>query len=582
MTTYTFKFHFEKKPDEMITWSESSNISDPFKEYSRKIKENKEDLIFYYKGSSFKYNECEKNSFKNEMFSKISPNAPININAFPLRKTKKHKLTLKLSSSKDRQEALAPDLVPMNKIKKEKQLDNNSIILSENKKKEEKVDEIEYYNDILCPSCLTTSIIENDGYKLSIINCNNFHHIPNITFDRFESNDSFPMAKCGMCSSYKYQFNTPPTQYYYCSCGYYICPSCYTTHDRGHKKIEIEKKNYHCMIHDRDFNSYCLDCNSNICENCTEQHPQHEILKYVHLTPKREYIESITKEVEMQKKDLNKFIEFTRKTFDDVLKEIHDYLNKYIIIEKTLLKRYNNKPWNFQLLQNIRNNKLFLNNSIFKELTLTDEDKSNNANSLKKIYGIFEEINKAKTSAIIKEEKPLNFVELKKPNVMELTYKIKEKGINKVVKLFDSIFVENNRNKLELKINGKKEKELIEYYNNASDLGELKVEIKEKIPVTDMSYMFNNCKKLASVNTQNWDTTNVVNMESLFQLCSFDQIPDISNWKTANLTNMRAMFSKCINLKTIPEMSKWITTNVKDMSLLFNGCISIESIDVSH
>ena len=168
MSKFTFKFHFEKKPDETITWTDSDNISDPFKEYSRKIKENKEEIIFYYKGSSFKYNDCENNiSFKNEIFSKIEPNKTINIFAFPLRKSRKHP-TLKLSSSTRKQEEFSTDLVPINQIIKEKKVGENSINsinliktepTQQEAKVEEKPKEKEYYNDILCPYCLTSGII---------------------------------------------------------------------------------------------------------------------------------------------------------------------------------------------------------------------------------------------------------------------------------------------------------------------------------------------------------------------------------------------------------------------------------------
>ena len=34
----------------------------------------------------------------------------------------------------------------------------------------------EYFNDVLCPYCLTSAILENDGHKLNIINCNNANH----------------------------------------------------------------------------------------------------------------------------------------------------------------------------------------------------------------------------------------------------------------------------------------------------------------------------------------------------------------------------------------------------------------------
>ena len=580
MPKFTFKFHFEKKPDEIINWNDSDHISQPFKDYSRKINENKEDLIFYYKGSSFKYQDCEKNSlFKNEMFSEINPNKTINIIAFPLRKTKKHPPALKLSIENKVQNAL----VPLNQIKNEeiktapKQNEKASSSISNIEEKIRKPTEIEkqYFNDILCPYCLTTSIIENDGIKLNIINCENFHRISNITYDRFEEVDTFPNAKCGACSVYKSQYDTPGVKFYNCSCGIYLCPECYTRH-KNHIKIELENKNYHCLIHDKNFKSYCLDCNKNLCESCSDSHPkEHEVLLYFALKPKEDYIRNLNQEVEKQKKVLDEFIKNLEKLFDDIKNEIKTYVNDYILIEKTLLNRYNKNSVNFQIIQNIRNKKIFYENTIFKSLNdFNGIDKSNMLDSLKNIYSIYYKIDITKKEQKIIEDLP----KAKSQNEMTIKYKFNKDRINKNVKLFDSIFVDNNRDKLTLLVNGKEEKQLIEYYNNASNIEDLNVTIKEKKSVTNMSYMFNNCKDLVSIDTKNWDTTNITNMESLFQLCPFEAIPDISLWKTPNLKNMKAMFSKCISLKSMPEMAKWNTNNVTDMSLLFNGCISIEAI----
>ena len=583
MSQFTFKFHFEKKPDELITWTDTDNISDPFREYSRKIKENKEDLIFCYKGSSFKYDECDTNpSFKNEMFSRIEPNKTINIIAFPIRKTKNHKPSLKLSSSKETKENFPLDINANIEAKKEKKsVGDNAIAAADPSNKEAKGEEKEYFNDVLCPYCLTSAILENDGHKLNIINCNNFHHLPNITYDRFDTVDNFPNAKCGGCSKYKSQLTPPENQFYICSCGIYLCPECYTSHDKSHKKTEIENKNFHCLKHDKDYNSYCIDCNHNICDDCTDSHKGHEVLKYVHLKPKEEYVDKISKEIERQKEALNKFLDFSRKVVDEVINEVNNYINNYILIEKSLIRRYKNNSRNFQLLQNLRNNKLFYNNTFFNDLIVTDMEKLNKLDALEKISHLYSKINNAKRDGMKSDLKSnINIPKNEKDNKneMTITYQIKEIGLDKKVKLFDSVFVDNNRDKLELIINGKKEKELIEYYRIPNNEKELKVQIVEKKPVTNMSYMFNNCKNLVSVDSKKWDTTNVKSMEALFQLCSFQQAPDISFWKTQNLTSMRAMFTKCINLKGMPDMTKWNTQNVKDMSLLFNGCISIESI----
>ena len=587
MPKCSFKFHYEKKPDEDVVWKDSDNIYEPFKEYSKRIKENKDELIFYYKGISFKYKDCEINeTLMNDLFNKTSLNSNINIMVFPLKKTKKKlsqsKNKLKLSSSNTSQKLTSTELVPINNTINIINEINPIKIETENKKiktNEKKELEKEYYNDILCPQCFTTPIIENDDLKLNIINCDNFHRISNIEYDRFELIDSFPHIKCHLCGELKSNLTPPETQVHLCICGSYICPTCFKSHSEEHHKIEIEEKNYKCIMHDNDYDSYCIDCNKNICESCTGNHSEHEIFSFRYLKPKdNKYIKNIIKEVEEQKKILNLFVENSKKLFDNILDEIEKYINKYIIIEKTLLNRYKKNTINFQLLQNIRNKKLFYENPIFNILQgfnnfddINDKDISKKLDLLNNLYKKINSIKKDKKST-------QDIPKINSKNEMTIKYKIIEKGINKSVKLFDSIFVDNNVDNLILTIEGKEQKKLEEYYNNATSKDEIIVKIVEKKPVTNMSYMFNNCKCLNAINIKNWDTTNITNMESLFQLCSFEEAPDISRWNTINVTNMRAMFSKFINLKKIPEMQKWNTFNVKDMSFLFNGCISIETI----
>ena len=579
MPKYSFKFHYEKKPDEIVTWRDTDSIYEPFKAYSNKIKENRDELIFYYKGVSFKYRDCEKNeTFMNDLFYQIDPNNNINIIVFPIKKKKQLSQSRKKLGSLNESQDLNTALVTLNSIKEEKE--NKEKDKDKDKEKnEKKANEKEFYNDILCPKCLTSSIIENDGLNINIINCDNFHRISRVEYDRFEFIETYSSLQCGACHVYKSKLTPPEDQFYYCICGNYLCPTCFKSHSKEHNKVKIEDKNYKCVMHNRDFTSYCLDCNINICDSCNDKHNDHEILKYQHLRPKDNYIEKITKEVEEHKKSLNNFIDNSKKLFDNIMIEVEDYINKYIILEKTLLNRFKNNSINFQLLQNLRNKKLFYENNIFKYLQtfnkFNNENNNDNINNLNYfISNVYRPIINAKKDVKPQEEAP----KVNSKNEMTITYKVKEKGINKFVKLFDSVFVDNNKDRLTLTIDGKEQKQLIEYFNNAANKDEINVKIVEKKPVTNMSFMFNNCKCLDSINFQKWDTTNITNMESLFQLCPLETIPDISRWNTSNLTNMRAMFCKCIKLKTIPEMSKWQTINVKDMSLLFNGCISIESI----
>jgi hypothetical protein len=205
--------------------------------------------------------------------------------------------------------------------------DSKNIIKSEEKienKNEKKAEEKKFFNDIVCPICQTSAIIENDDLQLKIINCDNFHHISNIKYDKFEdleeklfdiTPENQKKFRCELCSTNILEMTPPDDKLYICTCGSKLCGVCFKTHnDSNHYKCEIENKNYKCLLHDKGFISYCDDCNMNICESC-HTHQDHEIFKFSYLIPKDDYIEKITEEVENQKKILSSFVENSKKLF---------------------------------------------------------------------------------------------------------------------------------------------------------------------------------------------------------------------------------------------------------------------------
>ena len=148
-------------------------------------------------------------------------------------------------------------------------------------------------------------------------------------------------------------------------------------------------------------------------------------------------------------------------------------------------------------LKNLNNKKLFKNN-IFTKLESIKNEKDSFKNLMNFLFNIYAPIKNIKNKEDIKKDVgKLNF-----SNKAEIIYKMHEKNnINKRIKLFDSVFVQNNKDKLSVEINGI-QSELNEYYINDNNEEVLKVTLKE-LPnksLTDMSYMFNNCKNLVSVN----------------------------------------------------------------------------------
>ena len=198
----------------------------------------------------------------------------------------------------------------------------------------------------------------------------------------------------------------------------------------------------------------------------------------------------------------------------------------------------------------------------------------NKADSL--IYSIYE-FDKIENNLLIKKFNEITFI-----------HKI-IKGETKI-KIFSHIFVENNKDKCKIYINGK-EQEICEYYEikkNKVRKETLVIKLKEIKKITDMSCMFCDigefCKSLVSLpNISKLDTLSVTNLSAMFGGCSsLEFIPKISNWNTINVIDISHMFACCLSLTTISDISKWDTRNVVNMNNLFGGCLSLEFLpDIS-
>ena len=596
-----FIFHYlendDKKQKFDIDCNKDDLINEPVYKFLKKVEHMTKDYAFYFNGSLLNYED------KIHIKDKFSGSDTVNIVAFPLRKMTDKKAEINSGETTTTSQISIP--VNQNENKDITSEVKQEVKPTEKIEEKKEVEEKKHYNDIICPFCKTSAIIENDGMKLKVINCENFHHLENIRYDKFDEYEynlddlsaenlnklsKTPFMKCNICSQ-DLILMTPPRQLYMCTCHAIMCPHCFKEdhHENGHYKVEVENRNYKCLNHDKSFTSYCLDCNMNICDSCISQHPEpdHEVLKFHNLKPKGEYIKEIENEIESQKTILKNFYDNSKKILDD----IHNYLNKYILIEKTFLNRYKSNILNFQLLQNIRNRSLFYDNIIFQDLKDISNDKKDlkiKLDSLIKVFGKMKNI-------YVKEEKETPIQQNNEnKNKLTIQYQIKDPNIvNRKVKIFDSVFVEKNKNKFEIEIKYKEDKqdkisndkELHEYFDNKTNSEKLTIVLTENQVITDMSYMFNNCKNLYSVDFSKWSTSNITNIESMFQLTNIIEIPkSLSNLMTTKLTNMRGLFCKCTHLETKNQeklrFGNSSTQNVKDMSLLFNGCRKLKLIEL--
>ena len=599
MTTFTFKFDYNNKQTEPFTCQEDEKIEGPFGKFASSEKKKIDDFAFYYKTFLIK----DFNKSLNETIFINSGKKEIMILA----------ILLKLDKSKEENAKEKKETIPEEK-KVEKKEDSKEEKKGE-KKEEPKKEVLENYFDVICPECKTSAIIDIDNderrYDLKILNCENFHNLRKLNYDiydqfnifdtkdenkKIEKTMSYPdLLVCGLCSNSRLFMTPPEDKLSFCfACGVNICPECMNTHEASHKDkiFPLEDKNYYCIKHAKKFISYCIDCNCNICEDCKSSHPdnEHETYDFDKIKPSQDDVKEFSKKVEEHKKQIKNFISSTKEFFNKMITTVETYINSYILIESTLIKRFNEGKKNFQLIRNLSNEKIF-DNVLFNDLeNPSREDKNstvpnNPFEKIKLLNDIYTKIN------VLKKKEDIKAPPANTNNKIVIKYEIKNLNENnKKVRILDEIFVKNNKDRLSVSINGKPFTEgLKTYYNIPKDTKELTVTLTEKEKaVVDMSYMLNNCKNLKSVDFKDWNTKNVTSMEAMLQLTPLPQIPkEFSKFVTPKLKNIRALFCKCVNIKEIPDLTNIFNktdnlNKITNISMLFNGCKNLSTVDGNY
>ena len=186
-------------------------------------------------------------------------------------------------------------------------------------------------------------------------------------------------------------------------------------------------------------------------------------------------------------------------------------------------------------------------------------------------------------------------------NEINLIYKTNEEGIERI---FGDKFVENNRNNIDLIINGINNN-LIDRYKLQKGENTIKIIIKNKI--TNLEYMFYKCKSLKYIEQlkyldtketknftrmfsdcsllsdlkglQNWNVSNGNNFSYMFEGCSkLSDIKALQNWNVSNGNYFGGIFSKCTSLSDIKELQNWNVSNGLDFARMFFNCSSLSDI----
>ncbi len=178
-------------------------------------------------------------------------------------------------------------------------------------------------------------------------------------------------------------------------------------------------------------------------------------------------------------------------------------------------------------------------------------------------------------------------------------------------KIFGQTFVENNKDKIYLLINGIKS-DLVETIkiNDNDKLLEITLLKKSDNIIDDLSFMFCNCKSKSILLYESEERIkileNVENVSSMFKNCSYlkninlhffhafkklkcidslfsgcEELVEISNLthlNTISVTKMDRIFEFCKNIKDLEGIENFETDNVESFEEMFKDCVSLEGL----
>ena len=148
--------------------------------------------------------------------------------------------------------------------------------------------EEEFPKDILCPVCGDCCLININDYKITLNKCNNNHSSENILLDEYFQKVKFDDSKI-ICDNETCQIKKSETfnrKFYRCfNCKKNLCPICKSSrHDKEHKIVDYDLKNYVCSEHNERFISYSKKRNKNLCDSCYSYiENRNELIKFYEL-----------------------------------------------------------------------------------------------------------------------------------------------------------------------------------------------------------------------------------------------------------------------------------------------------------
>ena len=375
-------------------------------------------IEFIYKGRKIEI-QCNENEKLKEIFQKFSIKIFKNLESLFF-----------LYNSK----ALINDELKVEEILNEIDKNNNKIVILANEiNNDDKKSSIIKSKNIICPKCGEIVKIKIDSYKITYYECKNGHIENNVKINEFNKTQNIDISKiiCYQCKTNKSQ--TYENSFFRCNtCKYNICPLCKSEHNKTHKIINYDEKDYICEEHNERYISYCESCKKNLCLYCQINHMEHIIIGFGEISRNNDLDNknNLKEKVIKLRKNINKIKEIKEeisKIFSQTIDNLESFYNFY----EEIINNYNNDNKRYEIYNNIIN--------LNKSCIIEDINYIINENHLdiqfNKILNIYYNMNSKNT------------------NEITINYKV-NKNDKKII-IFSKHFVENNLDNCLMEINGK-------------------------------------------------------------------------------------------------------------------------------
>ena len=428
---------------------------------------------------------------------------------------------------------------------------------------------------IICPKCKENCLININSYKVCLSNCPYGHNANNLSINEFINSQYFDesLILCDECKNKKAMVFK--NEFYFCSCGLALCPSCQINHrKKKHIVYNYEKKNYWCVEHNDNFISYCQDCKYNLCIKCELRHNEnHKLIAFKDILPNKNFLNKV-------KSIQNKFREYIDRLQEEINKIVKtlysflDSLNNYYQINEEIVKNYDLRHRNYFSIKNVSN---YNTQNLLYDMNCALEER-NIEKKIKLILDINLKLNTGLDGF---------YLDKGKNNVTIKYIKCNSPGLTGTMRIFGDKFVEENCDNCYLILSNKEMRltTRISYKKKNEEDNLLEIKLIEAKKITSMNCMFRGCKTLFSLdNFSQWDTSYVTDMSCMFSKCTnLKALPDISKWNTSNVQKMNGMFELCESLLYLPDISKWDFSNVTNMNYMFYQCKSLKTFpDISN